>query len=1099
MRNSRKIKILLIGVLCLGFSISAWAQKVSLDYANASVETVLSAITRQTGMNLVFSDQILDVDRNVSIHVDNVDLPTALNALLDGTNVTYEIRKKRIYFVEKEKTSSPTEEIRVEFYVKDSAGEPIIGANVVQDGAPKNGTITDINGYGELKLPGNSSLKISYIGYISQQVSVKGRKLLTIFLKEDNEMLDEVVVIGYGTARKSDLTGSVSSLSGNRLHGQTNPNLSAQLQGQLAGVQVTRSNGDAAASSEILIHGVTTMSDNNPLVIIDGIPGTLDDVDPTEVQDIQVLKDAASAAIYGSRAAAGVILVTTKRAKTNQFKMSYNYEYGIDIPTEMPKYAGVKDYMTMKNELTYNDGNDDMYAVYSPEYIESYEANHATDPDHYPMTDWQDLLLDDRSSHQKHSFTLSGGTEKLLTNFSLNYYTGNSIIPGKEYERIYARINNDFYINNWIHAKVDLNVRLADRQYPNSPIYYAHHSNPLTSAFWSNGLISQGRDGENPYALLTMAGNKKTRGFGFTGKIGIDLTPVKGLTISAVAAPTYYSYKGKDWDTKFNLYDMEGNLYPNSSTTNLREDRNDNTSLTFQLYANYQKKFGDHSLNLMAGYEDYAYKWENVGAWRNNYVLSSYPYLNIGPEDQQYNNGSAGHNAYRSYFGRVMYSYADRYLFQVNVRRDGSSRFAKGHRWGTFPSASAGWVLSEEPWLKDNKVLNFLKLRASIGQLGNERIGSEFPYQAALEYGTGYIANKVTGIADPTQIAFQSTYAFSDITWETTTTYGIGVDANFFDNRLRFSGDWYYKKTEDMLLVMNFPNYTGYNAPEQNAGDMNTRGWEISLAWNDHINDFSYGASFNLSDYRTKMGYLGDLRQISGNYITEEGSHYKEWYLYKNKGIFLNDEALYDEQGNKVPVQGNEVAGCIQFEDINNDGKITGDKDRVYCGNSLPEFQFGASFWANYKGFDFNLSLQGVGHWLKYISDIMVRPLEWGWGQVPEVLVGNHWSPYNTDEENAKMRFPFASWAHQGQLYGSNDFWLYNAAYMRVKNITLGYTLPESITKKFLVNNLRVYLSVNDLPSFDLGSGGIDGWDPEQGVDEDFLTTSILFGVNVTF
>lgn len=362
-----------------------------------------------------------------------------------------------------------------------------------------------------------------------------------------------------------------------------------------------------------------------------------------------------------------------------------------------------------------------------------------------------------------------------------------------------------------------------------------------------------------------------------------------------------------------------------------------------------------------------------------------------------------------------------------------------------------------------------------------------------------FIANKNTGIADPTQIAFQSTYAFENITWETTTTYGIGIDANFFDNRLRFNGDWYYKKTKDMLLVMNFPNYTGYNAPEQNAGRMNTKGWEVTLAWSDHINDFSYGASFNLSDYRSKMGYLGNLRKFSGNYITEEGSHYQEWYLYKNKGIFLNDAALYDADGKKVAVQGNEVAGCIQFEDINGDGKITADKDRVYCGNSLPELQFGASFWANYKGFDFNLSLQGVGHWLKYISDVMVRPLEWGWGQVPEVLVNNHWSPYNSDEENAKKRFPLASWAHQGQLYGSNDFWLYNAAYMRVKNITLGYTLPQKITKNFFINGLRLYVSVNDLPAFNLGSGGIDGWDPEQGIDKDFLTTSLIFGAKVTF
>lgn len=1099
------MKLFIICLFCsIGMvqAVESYAQnvRISLKVEEETVADVLKEIEEASEFDFFYNNTQIDLNRRVSVSAQNSDIFTILEDMFAGTKVRYTVLDKKIILstelADKQQQQKPDNVVKGK--VVDVMGEPVIGASVKEVGT-NNGIVTDIDGNFSLAVQPGASLEISFVGYKTETVEAVAGKSLAVTLKEDNELLDEVVVIGYGTARKSDLTGSISTLRGDRLNEQSNPNLSAQLQGQIAGVQVMRTSGDPSSSSEIRIHGITTMSDNSPLVIIDGIPGTLDDVAPSEVEDIQVLKDAASASIYGSRAAAGVILISTKRAKNNRFNMSYNYEYGIDIPTEMPEYASARDWMILKNELNYNDGGDDLYGVYSQDFIDTYEANHVIDPDHYPMTDWQDVLLNERSNHQRHSFTLSGGTEKLLTNFSLNYYKGNSIIPGKEYERIYARINNDFKINNWIHAKVDLNIRLTDNEYPNSPIYYTHHSHPLTADFWSNGLIAQGRDGENPYALLTLAGKKKTRGFGFSGKIGIDLVPFKGLTISAVAAPTYYLYKSKDWDTKFELYDMEGNIYPNSSTTNLREDRNDNNSLTFQLYANYDKKIGLHSFNLMAGYEDYAFKWENQGAWRNNYVLSSYPYLNLGPEDQQYNNGNAGHNAYRSYFARVMYSYAKRYLLQVNVRSDGSSRFAKGHRWGTFPSASVGWVLSEESWLKDNKVLDFLKLRASVGQLGNERIGSEFPYQASMEFGNAYIPNKTTGIAEPTQIAFQSTYAFRDITWETTTTYGIGLDANFFNNRLRFTGDWYYKKTKDMLLIMNFPNYTGYNAPEQNAGEMSTKGWEVALAWNDNINEFNYGASFNLSDYRSKMGYLGNLRQFSGSYITEEGSYYQEWYLYKNRGIFLNDDALYDDSGNKVPVRGNEVAGCIQFEDIDGDGKITADKDRVYCGNSLPELQFGASFWANYKGFDFNLSLQGVGHWLKYINDVMVRPLEWGWGQVPKVLVNNHWSPYNTDDANAKMKYPLVSWAHQGQLYEHNDFWLYNAAYMRVKNITIGYTIPQSITKRFNVNGLRLYVSVNDLPAFDLGNGGIDGWDPEQNVDEDFITTSLIFGAKITF
>jgi TonB-linked SusC/RagA family outer membrane protein len=984
--------------------------------------------------------------------------------------------------------------------VTDAAGESIPGVNVTVKGT-LTGVVTDVGGNYSITIPeDNATLVFSSVGYVTQEIATEGRRSINVYLSEDTHEMEEVVVIGYGTARKTDLTGSTSSLSGDRLKEQANPNLSAQLQGQIAGVQVMRSSGDPSSSGTIRIRGVTTMGTSDPLVIIDGVPGSLDDVTASEVQDIQVLKDAASSAIYGSRAAAGVILVTTKRARNNEFRMSYNYEYGINTATEMPRYASATDWMTFKNELTYNDGSSSLYGVYTQDQIDSYVSDHKANPDLYPMTDWQSLIIKDRSSHEHHSFTLSGGTEKLLSSLSLNYYSGSSLTPGRKFERINARINNEYRINDWINVKADMNVRFNDRDIPaDNPVYWTRWSHPLTAAFWSNGLIAEGRDGENPYAKTYLAGWQKQRRFGFTGKIGIDLTPFKGLTLSAVAAPTYFYYENKDFNTKYDLYRMNGDVYPNTSTTNLTENRQRSNTFTLQMYANWQKMINRHSISAMVGYEDYSNQYENLGAWRNNYLLSSYPYLNLGPADQQYNSGSAGHNAYRSVFGRLMYSWANRYLLQFNIRSDGSSRFAEGHRWGTFPSASVGWVLSEEPWMKNNGVFDYLKLRGSIGQLGNERIGSEFPYMAALEFSNAYIPNKITGIADPNQIAYQMTYAFETITWETTTTYGIGLDAAFLKNRLRFTGDWYYKKTDDMLLVMNFPKYVGYNAPNQNAGVMNTRGWDMELAWNDRVSDFNYGASFNLSDYRSRMGYLGELMQISGDQITVEGSYFQEWYLYKSLGVILNEDAMYDETGKKIPVIGGERPGSIRFADIDGDGKITGDKDRVRSGNSLPEMQFGASFWASYKGFDFNLSLQGIGKWMKMVNTQMVRPLEWGWAQVPEVLVGNHWSPYNTDEENAKMRFPMASWSHQSELYGSYDFWLYNAAYMRIKNATLGYTIPSKITKRFKVNGLRFYVSASDLPAIHLGSGGIKGWDPEQAIDADYITNSVIFGVNVSF
>jgi TonB-linked SusC/RagA family outer membrane protein len=516
-----------------------------------------------------------------------------------------------------------------------------------------------------------------------------------------------------------------------------------------------------------------------------------------------------------------------------------------------------------------------------------------------------------------------------------------------------------------------------------------------------------------------------------------------------------------------------------------------------QAYANYQKKLGLHSLNAMLGYEEYQYNYENLSASRTNYTLKDFPYLDLGSEDYQYNNGNAQHYAYRSFFGRLIYSYADKYMLQANLRSDGSSRFAKGHRWGTFPSISAGWVMSEESWFKKGGAIDYLKLRASIGKLGNERIGSYFPYQALLNFGNTYLYNNSTSSVEAQPTAAQTTYAFNNITWETTTTYDVGVDINMFRNRLHFSGDLYYKKTTNMLLVLGFPLYSGYNAPDQNAGDMHTTGWDVDLSWKDNIGELNYGVSFNISDYRSKMGYLGDKRNISGNYITEKGSYYNEWYLYKNKGIILNESAMYDADGKKIPVlTNNDKPGCIQYIDVDGDGKITASNDRVRSGNSLPEYQYGGSIFADWRNFDFNITFQGIGHQRSYITTGMLRAYDCQWTSIPSILIGNHWSPSNSDEQNSKMRYPMLTSTNTANTLAGSDFYLFNGAYMRIKNITLGYTIPKIITQKFYVNKLRVYFSINDLPAFNKYP---KGFDPEWEIGNDFLTTSYVFGINFTF
>lgn len=977
----------------------------------------------------------------------------------------------------------------------------MVGATVILVEDNTKGTFTDVDGNFEIAVAAGNTLQFSSVGYKTVNVKISTQTNLKVVLEEDLNQLEDVVVIGYGTARKGDLTGSISSVKGDNLVHRSTQQISTALQGQIAGVQVTRSSGGPGNSGTIRIRGVTTMSTNDPLIIVDGVPASnLNDVLASDVETMTVLKDAASAAIYGSRAAAGVILITTKRARTNEFSLDYNYEFALDTPTTRPTNGDAIDWLNIQNEIKWNDGASDPYSMYSQDYINSYMENNATDPYHYANTDWVDLMLKKTTSHQQHSLSVSGGTDKLRTKFTFNYQTGNGYYDNRGYERYAGRVNNDYKITDWMRFNIDLDFSTSQSKSPalGNVIYWAYLMAPIYTPYWENGQYADVKDGANGLAGLKEGGISRTNYYKFGGKAQLDITPVKGLTLTAVFAPRYSMTKGKSFKKAVNVYYEDGRsvLMQSLKTTNLSETRNDSNQQTYQFYANYANTWGDHSFSAMVGYEGYAYEWENLGASRTNYLLDRYPYLNLGPEDYQYNSGSAGHNAYQSVFGRLMYSYRNKYMIQANIRTDGSSRFHKNCRWGTFPSVSVGWVASEEPWFK-NDVVEYLKIRGSIGQLGNERIGSEFPYMAAITFGNSYMYDKSSQAVSAVQNAAQVYYAFQDITWETTTTYGIGADLSFLKGRLRLTGDYYYKKTEDMLLTLGFPSYAGFSAPSQNAGDMYTKGWDIEIGWSDTIgDDFYYSISANLSDYRSRMGYLGDRRTISGNYITEEGSYYNEWYMYRTDGLFLTDEDLYDDQGNKYPtLTANDKAGNIKYVDVDNSGTINAD-DKVRLGNSLPEYLYGGNITMAWKGLDFNLSFQGVGHQKVLFNTSWIQPLKEQWGAVPSLLLGNYWSQHNTPEQNAQAKYPRLTYTNTTNTYTGSDYWLFNGAYFRVKNITLGYTLPSELTKRIFMKSLRFYVSVTDLPAI---SKYPKGWDPEIGYGSDFISTSFIFGVNVKF
>lgn len=1103
--------MLLVGALLLSFSMSAWAQKVSLNFRNTKVETVLSSIKKQTGMEVVFSDQILNVNRMVSIRVTGVELTTALNKLLAGTNVSYEIRNNRIYFVEKKETQQSSQKKRVKGKVTDSTGEPIIGANIMEEGTSSNGTITDLDGNFELDVASNATLKVTYIGYRTQQVAVKGRSSLAISLADDTEVLDEVVVVGYGSMRKRDLTGAVGLVGGEDLQKRHTTTLSTALQGAVAGVQVTRSGGAPESTPTIRIRGITTLSNNDPLVIVDGVVGNIDDVNPEDVENMTVLKDAASASIYGARAAAGVILITTKRAKDNDLKLSYNFEFGLEYISKHPQTVGPERFMEMSNEQRYNDNpSGGMFQSYAEDRIANYRQLNRENPDEYPIVDnWFRKVYNKVAPKQSHTISLLGGTKYVKTNATLSYDKINGMYDNREYERVMARINNTFTINKWIGADLDFNFKhdSTDKPYLEEDIYVkAYTMRPIWGAWYSDGRIAEGTPGggDNPIAYIYDSGSNQAWNTTVGGRASLYVKPLDGLKIAAVVAPRYTLTKIKkfqkampytSWDDPNTIVGYRAGVY---STNNLNEERNDFYDITAQVLINYMKRFGKHDINVSGGYESYYTKWEALSAARIEYPLSDYPYLDMGPTKNWSNGGYATEQAYRSWFARIAYSWADRYLIQANIRRDASSRFHKDHRWGNFPSFSAGWVISEEPFVKNANLdwLSYFKIRGSWGILGNERIsGNYYPYQAVIGTGRGVLFQGDALI--PVQTASQSDYAVEDLTWEKTASTDIGVDINFFDNRLRFTAEWYKKKTEDMLLAVEIPRFVGYNNPQRNVGKMETKGFEIDLSWSDQIGDFSYSIGVNFSDAKSEMTDLGGTVFYSDNNkkIRIEGSEFDEWYGYICEGMFLTE----DDLKNHPKLNNTQGLGSLMYKDISGpdgvpDGKISPEYDRTFLGGSLPRFFYGGNISLAYKNIDLSMAFQGVGK-----QNVLLHQYMW---ENMNILDGNYWSSFKSDAENSNAFYPRlssnSSQADSPVWNGSmSDHWLFNGRYFRMKNITVGWTLPKPWMEKVHLQSARLYVSGNDLFSINQFP---KGWDPETPVEDRVpVTSSVIFGLQVNF
>lgn len=978
--------------------------------------------------------------------------------------------------------------------VTDAANnQPLAGVSITIPGTTA-GTTTDSSGLFSLQAPATAkAIQVSLINYLTQTIDLKDNTPLSIQLTSTTKGLDEVVVVGYGTQKKKDLTGAVSTISARDVGGRQTIQVSEALQGSIAGVSVTRSSGAPGAGASILIRGITTLGTNSPLIILDGVPvGNIDNVNPNDVENITVLKDAASAAIYGSRGAAGVVLVTTKRAKNGQSSLEYNYEYGVQKATALPAYTNAPDYMRYFNEQAMNDGA--VAGPYPIDFINHFADSNRLFPDKFPFsnTDWQKTILTETyAPRYRHDLVFTMGTGKLKTKASLGYSKAGAFYDNYTYERYLFRINNDLQINNKLSANLDVAYKRTNTVSPvGNPIYESRVMPAIYDDYYADGRYALAKDGRNPVAQLREGGTAKTYLNQVTGRLVFNFRPVQDLTLTALVSPTFDLDKGKTFSKRIPFTNPDGSAssFSNQPRTVLTESRTDALSITGQLLADYHKEFsGGHTIGVLGGYEELYNFNESLGASRSGFALTDFPYLNAGSQELRDNSGNASESALRSFFGRVKYDFNGKYYIQGNLRYDKSSRFGKQYRDALFPSVSAGWTISEEHFMQDIKWLSFLKVRGSYGEVGNERIGN-YPYQATISFTNALFYQN--GVVVPLNGGAQVDYAVENISWETTRTIDVGIDAAFLNNRLTVTADYYKKRTYDILLALDIPLYLGFEKPSQNAGILDVKGWELEAGWKDRIGQLNYSVAFNISDARSTIVDMKGT-QLLGAQSTLKGSEFNEWFGYRSNGLY---QTAADTAGSPK-LNSNVSPGDIRYVDINKDGKITPD-DKQLLGGSLPRYLYGGNIRLDYRGIDLGLAFQGVGKKLTRLSSEIIQPFAEAFGNVPLEIVGKFWSRNHTDAQNAQARYPRLSTRSISNNYEMSDFWLMNGAYFRIKNITLGYTLKPALVRKAGIQSLRFYVSANDLFSI---HDFPKYWDPEAGTSSYPMVTTIMGGVTVRF
>lgn len=986
--------------------------------------------------------------------------------------------------------------------VKDATGESVIGASVVVKGTT-NGTITDFDGNFSLDgIKKGDVIVISYVGYQTQEIKWNGSPL-NVILKEDSKTLSEVVVVGYGTQKRANLSGSVAMVDSKELENRPIQNVSSGLQGLMPGVAITGTNGAPGQDAgKIRVRGIGTLNEAGPYILVDGIEtGTLSAVDPNDIESISVLKDAASAAIYGSKAANGVVLITTKRGKTGQTKISYSGYLSFQNATNMIERMGSYEYASLLNQALEAEG---MSKRFNDTELQKFKDGN--DP-LYPDTDWYDLAYKTGVQH-RHNVNINGGSENVKYMASLGYLNQTGILPNAGREQFNARTNLDMKINKRLSARMNLSFIKNDYSDASSA-YYGGSSDqiirqlnliaPWIVARYDDGTWGTISDG-SPIAWLDSGMKVNRDNYNFSGMAAVDYEIFDGLKLTLQGAYVN-NLQNYNYFQKYIKYNENKESDP--SQLDERFYKWDRTN--YDALLNYNKNFGKHNIKGLLGWHTEKYNYKYQKAVRKKFPNNELTDMNAGDASTQSNEGYTAELAMISWFARINYDFAGKYLLEANIRADASSRFAEGHRWGYFPSFSGAWRISEEAFMESAKDswLSGLKIRASWGQLGNQDAlsGSNNDYYPALN--TYNLDSKYAFGGSLNSGYYQRKYRLETISWEKASTWGVGVDFTLF-NKLNGSLDYYNRKTTGIIMDVTVPKEFALDAYKDNVGSMRNSGIEINLSYNTKIGQVDFGIAGNFSYNKNEILDLGGgdpnkyLDATDGySQRNKVGEAMNSYYIYRADGFFNSQEeadAYTAKYGN--PFGKTFKAGDLRYVDTNKDGKLTAD-DREYCGSSDPKIIYGFNINAGWKGIDLSLMFNGAAGVKRLFDGYEVYGNFSGDAAHPATIWRDAWTPDNHDASMPRIFYDTNSASSSRSV--QSDFWLQDTSYLRLKNLQLGYTLPKGWLNSVGVENIRIYYSVENLLTFDKMKINIDPESTSQRLSSYPLLRTHAFGVNVTF